>query len=56
MPSEDDIGSFIEAYRQDFGETISREEAAAARRVLAFFELLATDPEGGTASQAPVAP
>lgn len=43
--SQQDIEEFIEAYRTDFGETISMAEAEEmATRVLAVFRLLATDP------------
>ena len=36
--SEEDIRGFIEAWRKDFGETLSREEAeSTAKRLLDFF-------------------
>lgn len=44
MLTENDLRSFIAAYELDFHETISLTEAGEmARRVLAFFEFLATD-------------
>lgn len=40
-----DLESLIAAYEHDTGEVLSMEEAGeAARRVLAFFELLVIDP------------
>jgi len=39
--SDDDLDSFIEAYRKDTGETLSRDEAFdAAHRVLGFFRVM----------------
>lgn len=54
MLSDADLQAFIAAYEQDFGETISLVEAQEmATRVLAFFELLASDPAQDTDAQVP---
>ena len=52
--SDDAIDSFIEAYREDTGETLSQDEARdAAHRLLTLIELVAGDPPGYTEPPAP---
>lgn len=47
--SNDDLRAFMAAYERDFHETISLAEASEmAHRLMAFFELLATDPARST--------
>ena len=54
MLTDDDLRSFVAAYELDFHETISLAEAGQmARRVIAFFELLATDPDQDKDVQVP---
>ena len=54
MFSDADLRAFSTAYERDFGKTISLAEAQEmATRVLAFFELLASDPAQDTDSQVP---
>ena len=54
MLSDADLHAFSTAYERDFGKTISLAEAQEmATRVLAFFELLASDPAQDTDAQVP---
>lgn len=53
MLSDNDLRTFIAAYEVDFHKTISLNEAGEmARRVLAFFDLLATEPDQDKGAQA----
>ena len=52
--SDADVQEFIVAYEADFGELVSPSEAREmATRVMAVFQLLATDPHSNTDAPTP---